>query len=189
MSQPSFPAVRMRRARSAPWMRDMLAEHRLHTSDLIWPLFICEGDSCEEPIAALPGVRRWSVDRLATKAREARDLGIPCIALFPNTPSALRSEGGVLGNSAMHGMPRSRASRALAARRSTLHRRTPDSAAIGSSQLSPSQMNKGQMRSEAWSRCSASMSRIHGAERARRMRVAGNDELMDIARAPNIMAT
>ena len=70
----------------------MLAEHRLHPSDLIWPLFICEGKGCEEPIASLPGVSRWSVDRLADKAREARELGIPCVALFPNTPSNLRSE-------------------------------------------------------------------------------------------------
>jgi porphobilinogen synthase len=72
----------------------MLAEHRLHASDLIWPLFICEGSGCDEPIAALPGVSRWSVDRLALRAREARDAGIPCIALFPNTPAALRSEDG-----------------------------------------------------------------------------------------------
>src|SRR4029450_3800623 len=92
MVTPSFPAMRMRRGRSAPWIRDMLAEHRLHPSDLIWPLFICEGEGQEEPIATLPGVSRWSVDRLADKAREARDLGIPCVALFPNTPAALRTE-------------------------------------------------------------------------------------------------
>jgi porphobilinogen synthase len=82
----------MRRGRSAPWIREMLAEHRLHPSDFIWPLFICEGTDCEEPIAALPGVSRWSIDRIAAKAREARDLGIPCVALFPNTPPNLRSE-------------------------------------------------------------------------------------------------
>ena len=92
MSQASFPALRMRRGRSAPWIREMLAEHRLHPTDLIWPLFICEGSGCEEPIASLPGVSRWSVDRLAAKAKEARDLGIPCIALFPNTPAGLRTE-------------------------------------------------------------------------------------------------
>ena len=92
MTQASFPAIRMRRGRSAPWIREMLAEHRLHPSDFIWPLFICEGKDSEEPIATLPGVSRWSVDRLAGKAREARDLGIPCIALFPNTPAKLRSE-------------------------------------------------------------------------------------------------
>src|SRR5699024_3690080 len=92
MTNASFPALRMRRGRSAPWIREMLAEHRLHPSDFIWPLFICEGTDCEEPIAALPGVSRWSIDRIAAKAREARDLGIPCVALFPNTPPNLRSE-------------------------------------------------------------------------------------------------
>ncbi len=70
----------------------MLAEHRLHPSDLIWPLFIADGKDSEEPIASLPGVSRWTVDRLADRAREARDLGIPCIALFPNTPKDLRTD-------------------------------------------------------------------------------------------------
>ena len=88
----SFPYLRMRRGRSAPWMRAMLAENRLHPSDLIWPLFICEGRDQEEPIGALPGVSRWSIDRLPAKAKEAAALGIPCIALFPNTPEALRTE-------------------------------------------------------------------------------------------------
>ena len=88
----SFPQLRMRRGRVAPWMRDMLAEHRLHPSDFIWPLFVCEGKNQEEPIASLPGVSRWSVDRLAAKAREAAGLGIPCLALFPNTPNDLRTD-------------------------------------------------------------------------------------------------
>ena len=88
----SFPATRMRRGRSSPWIREMLAEHRLHPSDLIWPLFIADGKGAEEPVASLPGVSRWSVDRLADRAREAHSLGIPCLALFPNTPPALRSE-------------------------------------------------------------------------------------------------
>ena len=70
----------------------MLAEHRLHPSDLIWPLFIADGKDGEEPIASLPGVSRWTVDHLAARAREARDAGIPCIALFPNTPPALRTD-------------------------------------------------------------------------------------------------
>jgi porphobilinogen synthase len=88
----SYPYLRMRRGRSSAWMRAMLAEHRLHPSDFIWPLFICEGQDREEPIAALPGVNRWSVDRLPAKAREAVALGIPCIALFPNTPNELRTD-------------------------------------------------------------------------------------------------
>jgi porphobilinogen synthase len=73
-------------------MRAMLAEHRLHPSDFIWPLFICDGDDCEQPVGSLPGVSRWSVDRLAAKAKEAAGLGIPCVALFPNTPEKLRTE-------------------------------------------------------------------------------------------------
>ena len=88
----SFPAIRMRRGRSAPWIREMLAESRLHPSDFILPMFVCEGSGCEEPIDALKGVSRWSVDRLAARAKEAGQLGIPCVALFPNTPSRLRSD-------------------------------------------------------------------------------------------------
>jgi porphobilinogen synthase len=75
-------------------MREMLAEHRLHPSDLILPLFVCEGRGCDEPIPSLPGVRRWTVDRLAERAREAASLGIPCVALFPNTPANLRTDDG-----------------------------------------------------------------------------------------------
>ena len=88
----SYPALRMRRGRVAPWMRDMLAEHRLHPSDLILPLFVCEGSGCEEPIGSLRGVSRWSVDQLAAQAKAAAALGIPCVALFPNTPQALRTD-------------------------------------------------------------------------------------------------
>jgi len=70
----------------------MLAEHRLHPSDFIWPLFVCDGSDCEQPIGSLPGVSRWSIDRLGAKAKEAAALGIPCVALFPNTPNELRTE-------------------------------------------------------------------------------------------------
>jgi porphobilinogen synthase len=73
-------------------MRAMLAEHRLHPSDFIWPLFVCEGSDCEEPIGSLPGVSRWSIDRLPGRVRLAAELGIPCVALFPNTPDELRTE-------------------------------------------------------------------------------------------------
>src|ERR1043165_6145273 len=88
----SFPSLRMRRGRSSPWMRAMLAENRLQPSDFIWPLFICAGRDCEEPIGSLPGVSRWSIDRIGAKAKEAASLGIPCVALFPNTQEALRTE-------------------------------------------------------------------------------------------------
>jgi porphobilinogen synthase len=90
----SYPALRLRRTRVAPWSRALVAEHALTPNDLIWPLFVTSGANVEEPIASLPGVSRWSVDRLGERAREARDLGIPCIALFPNTPRELRTEDG-----------------------------------------------------------------------------------------------
>ena len=72
----------------------MVAETVLTASDLIWPVFVTEGQGVEEPIASLPGVSRWSVDRVVEQAREARTLGIPCVALFPNTPPDLRTEDG-----------------------------------------------------------------------------------------------
>ncbi len=72
----------------------MVRETVLTPADLIWPLFITEGSAVEEPIAALPGVSRWSVDQIVVRAREAIDLGIPCIALFPNTQAARRSDDG-----------------------------------------------------------------------------------------------
>jgi porphobilinogen synthase len=72
----------------------MVAEHVLTPADLIWPLFIAEGAGVEEPIATLPGVSRWSIDNIAKRAKEAQALGIPCIALFPNTPQALRTPDG-----------------------------------------------------------------------------------------------
>ena len=90
----AFPALRLRRTRIAPWSRRMVAETVLTPSDLIWPLFVTEGRGVEEPISTLPGVSRWSVDGIAARAREARDLGIPCIALFPNTPQHLRTPDG-----------------------------------------------------------------------------------------------
>jgi porphobilinogen synthase len=72
----------------------MHAETVLTPADLIWPLFISEGEGVEDPIASLPGVSRWSVDGIVSRAKEARGLGIPCIALFPNTPPRLRTDDG-----------------------------------------------------------------------------------------------
>ena len=87
----TFPHIRMRRTRVSAWSRALVAETSLSPSDLIWPLFVACGDE-EEPIASLPGVSRWPVSRIGDKVREARDLGIPCVALFPNTPAELRTE-------------------------------------------------------------------------------------------------
>ncbi|HEX5182691.1 MAG TPA: porphobilinogen synthase [Allosphingosinicella sp.] len=92
MSLARFPAARLRRTRATAWSRAMVAETVLTPADLIWPLFIAEGEGGQEPVASLPGVSRWSVDRIAERAREAVDLGIPCLALFPNTPRELRTD-------------------------------------------------------------------------------------------------
>lgn len=73
----------------------MHAENRLSPADFIWPLFVTEGQGVEEPIAALPGVSRWSVDLMVQRAKEARDADIPCLALFPNTQPERRSDDGV----------------------------------------------------------------------------------------------
>ena len=72
----------------------MVRDTVLTPSDLIWPLFITEGEAVEEPISSLPGVSRWSVDQIVIRAKEAIDLGIPCIALFPNTQPDRRSDDG-----------------------------------------------------------------------------------------------
>ena len=72
----------------------MVRETMLSPADLIWPLFVTEGQSVEDPIATLPGVSRWSVDQIVRRAAEAIELGIPCIALFPNTQADRRSEDG-----------------------------------------------------------------------------------------------
>ena len=90
----AYPALRLRRTRSSAWSRALHAETVLTPSNLIWPLFVTDGDAVEEPIASLPGVSRWSVDGIVARARDAHDLGIPCIALFPNTPRALRTDDG-----------------------------------------------------------------------------------------------
>ncbi|MFA7584824.1 MAG: porphobilinogen synthase [Novosphingobium sp.] len=89
-----FPATRLRRTRATAWSRAMHRETVLTPANLIWPLFVTEGAGVEEPIAALPGVSRWSVDRIVERAREAVTLGIPCLALFPNTQPDRRSEDG-----------------------------------------------------------------------------------------------
>ena len=90
----SFPNTRMRRTRATDWSRRMVRETSVKTSDLIWPIFICEGKGNSEEVASMPGVARLSVDLAVEAAKEAADLGIPCLALFPSTPANKRSERG-----------------------------------------------------------------------------------------------
>lgn len=87
-----YPAARLRRLRRSHALRDLVAEHRLSAADLIWPVFIREGDGIEESIASMPGVSRLSIDRLLAKATEAAELGITTICLFPYTDQSLRTE-------------------------------------------------------------------------------------------------
>lgn len=90
----SYPNLRLRRTRATAWSRALHRENVLTPADLIWPLFVTEGQGVEEPVATLPRVSRWSVDRIADRAKEAVELGIPCVALFPNTPPDRRSDDG-----------------------------------------------------------------------------------------------
>jgi len=91
-SPAAFPAARLRRTRQSPSVRNLVREHTLTVDDLIWPVFVRDGDGVEEPIASMPGVMRRSVDKIVEAAREAADLGIPAICLFPYTDPALKSE-------------------------------------------------------------------------------------------------
>jgi len=92
MSQ--FPSSRLRRPRSNDWSRRMIRETALSTDDLIWPIFICDGNTIHESVSSMPGVERLSIDLAVKAAKTARDMGIPCIALFPSTQSERRSERG-----------------------------------------------------------------------------------------------
>ncbi len=88
-----FPATRFRRLRRTPALRALVRESTLSPDDLIWPIFIREGEGVAEPIASMPGVERLSVDRAVAAAREAVSLGIPVIALFPYTEAASKTPG------------------------------------------------------------------------------------------------
>lgn len=90
----TYPMTRLRRTRATAWSRAMHREVLVTPADLIWPLFVTEGEGVEDPILSLPGVSRWSVDGIVARAKEAVALGIPCLALFPNTQPDRRSEDG-----------------------------------------------------------------------------------------------
>jgi porphobilinogen synthase len=91
MSTPSFPGTRMRRARRHPWLRRLVAENHLTADDFIWPVFIQEGTGQRTPIPSMPGVERLSIDLLTEAVAQARDLGVPAVALFPATPAGLKT--------------------------------------------------------------------------------------------------
>ncbi|WP_187436993.1 porphobilinogen synthase [Bradyrhizobium rifense] len=86
--------IRPRRNRKAEWARRMVRENVLTTDDLIWPLFLIDGNNKREQITSMPGVERLSVDQAVREAERAMKLTIPCIALFPYTDPSLRDEEG-----------------------------------------------------------------------------------------------
>jgi len=92
VNQAPFPTTRFRRTRASAALRDLTRETELSVNDLIWPIFVRDGTGVEEPVVSMPGVLRRSVDKIVEAAREARDLGIPAICLFPYTDAALKTE-------------------------------------------------------------------------------------------------
>ena len=94
MPAPGFPATRLRRPRQADWSRRLVQETALTVNDLIWPIFIIDGENKREPVKSMPGVERLSVDLAVKAAEDAAKNGIPVIEVFPNTPSDRRSADG-----------------------------------------------------------------------------------------------
>jgi porphobilinogen synthase len=92
----SFPTTRMRRMRRDPWSRRLMRESHLSVSDLIWPLFVREGQGVVEPVASMPGVDRLSIDQLVERAWAAEAAGIPAIAVFPVIDPSLKTLDGEL---------------------------------------------------------------------------------------------
>src|SRR6056297_75990 len=92
MPQAHFPMTRFRRVRASGPLRNLVRENELSVNDLIWPIFVRDGQGVEEPVASMPGVVRRSVDKIVEAARHAAGLGIPAICLFPYTDASLKTE-------------------------------------------------------------------------------------------------
>ena len=90
-TQAPYPTTRFRRLRRTPALRALVQENTLSVGDLIWPVFLCDGENQRQPVASMPGVERLSLDLVVEAAAEARDLGIPVICLFPYTDAALKT--------------------------------------------------------------------------------------------------
>ncbi|WP_428353241.1 porphobilinogen synthase [Methyloprofundus sp.] len=88
----NFPKTRMRRMRYHDFSRRLMAENQLSCDDLIYPLFVIEGQNKKETIASMPGVERLSIDLLVVEAKQCHALGIPMLALFPVTPASVKSD-------------------------------------------------------------------------------------------------
>src|SRR5262245_66086046 len=86
-----YPTTRLRRNRREDWSRRLVAEHRLSVDDLIWPVFVQEGSNSRTPVSSMPGVDRLSVDLFVEAVKQARDLGIPAVAIFPEVDAAKKT--------------------------------------------------------------------------------------------------
>ena len=94
--QGNFPSTRLRRNRMKEFSRRLVAENNLNVNDLILPLFVCDGNKIEDSIQSMPGVSRFSIDKVLTQIERASKLNIPAIALFPQIDSNLKDSDGKL---------------------------------------------------------------------------------------------
>ena len=90
----SYPSIRLRRNRKTEWSRRLVGENNLSTNDLIWPIFIRDGKNIKEPVKTMPGIYRYTIDKIENLVEKAINKKIPMIALFPNTPTSKKNAKG-----------------------------------------------------------------------------------------------
>ena len=90
----SYPSIRLRRNRKTEWSRRLVSEDNLSTNDLIWPIFIRDGKNIKEPVKTMPGIYRYTIDKIENLVEKAINKKIPMIALFPNTPTSKKNAKG-----------------------------------------------------------------------------------------------
>src|SRR5688572_31459758 len=90
----SYPRRRMRRNRRDEFSRRLMREHRLSTDDLIYPVFVIDGKRRTQSVASMPGIKRYTIDKLLAHAEQCLELGIPALALFPAIENSLKSADG-----------------------------------------------------------------------------------------------
>ena len=90
----TFPKVRLRRNRKSEWTRRLVSENNLSSNDLIWPIFVREGKNVKEPVLSMPGVYRYSLDKIENLIEKAISKKIPMVALFPHTPNSKKNHKG-----------------------------------------------------------------------------------------------
>ena len=95
----SFPKTRLRRMRKSRWIRNLVSENNISNNDLVLPIFVREGKNKVDKIKNMPGVSRYSVDRLPSILNQVKKYGIPMVALFPYTPETKKDQ---LGSEALN---------------------------------------------------------------------------------------